>query len=97
MLDLTLHNFENYKIKMFDGEELEIKYPSQALFKEIAEIQNASDSEKVSAIYDVLYKILNLNINGKKFTMEEVADFDFRIAIAIITDYFNEIGDNLKK
>jgi len=104
MIDLSVLNNRTFDIKLQDGTELNIRKPSNELFKETFRMvklmeANGEDDKKVSAIYIFLMKIFNRNMNNIKFTqsqLEELIDID--VAMYLIREYqsfLNEVVQSI--
>lgn len=96
MLDLTTATKKLYEIKMPDGEVLSLRMPTQGLLMKLMDMDklikggNDNPMEVLNQLSAIVTEILNLNTNGKKFTVEEVASMlDFNIMMLVIQDYFN--------
>lgn len=95
MLDLTTQAKKLYEIKMPDGEILKLKMPTQGLLMKLMDMDkiikgNNDPMEVLNQLTAIVAEILNLNTDGKKFTIEDVANMlDFNIMMLVIQDYFN--------
>ena len=90
MLDLTKVN-RYYQIKWFDGQELNLKRPSQELFEKIFKLQNAEPEQQVSALFALIHEILNNNVEQRVFTKDELdRELDFQTMQYIIEDYVKD-------
>jgi len=91
MLDLNKLKSKNYEFIWFDGSTLQLKRPSQKMFDklmELSELKEADYKSLIKVIFDVLTEIINGNINGRKFTREEIEEeFDLSLAYIFIEDY----------
>lgn len=97
MIDLSREIEKPYEIKMFDGTILQIKKPSQEMLLEIVKLQNTDNIElALNAMSDILLKILNRNMNDRKYTKKDMNDFSVDIMSAVIQDYLanslNQLG-----
>jgi hypothetical protein len=106
MLDLTnIYANKTYDVKLFDGTEIHLKRPTQAIQENIIllqQYQNQQDkaAEVMKAMMDVFVRILNRNADNRLFTLEEIEeDYDISIAMLVIQDYFafwsKEVTDNV--
>lgn len=95
MLDLsTLVN--KYSIVWFDGQELHLELPSQALLMEIMKIEDIEDdTEQFKAILKILKSILNSNEEGRKFTDSDIKSIPLNVIELILSDYVNSINSSL--
>ena len=95
MLNLNTLKQKNYELIWFDGTKLELRKPSQALLEKLMEISELKDVEVTSIlkiVYDILEQTLNNNLQGKKFSREEIEEsFDLEIAYTFIEDYIKSI------
>ena len=102
ILDLSVFKEQTLDIKLLDGTQINIKKPNQEFmikllgFKE--EASKRSDSvDSLELIKDLVLDVLNFNKNGRKFTAEDIADYDLSIQQAIIkayTSFINEVMGN---
>lgn len=79
-----------YEIKMWDGEVLTLKMPSQRLLQDLMGLQAEMDDpmQVIGTFYQLLTDILNLNAQGIKYTVEQVSDeLDLPTAVLVIQDY----------
>ena len=105
MLDLTLMNKkEYYELRLIDGTELHLRRPTQAMVQFSLVLQGLADNNKqletIEAISNLFARILNRNIEGKKYEAAELAEeYAFDVIAYVITDYFGfwnkEIEDNV--
>ena len=101
MLNLNELKTKNYRFVYFDGSEIELKKPSQALLEKAVELSKLSTNDfgaLMNIIYDVLYEILNSNLAKREFTMEEIKEnFDIEVAYIFLEDYMGSIIPEVKK
>lgn len=98
MLDLTKNTKKLYEIKYVDGKVYTLKLPTQSLLMKLLDLQKNLDNPDVifSSLNEILTEILNLNIQGVKFTKEQIgADLDLDLAILVIKDYLTETTKTL--
>lgn len=79
-----------YEIRMWDGKELTLRLPSQKLLQSLAGLQKDIDDplQVMDTLYQLLTDILNLNTQGIKYTVEQIADeLDLATAVLVIQDY----------
>ena len=97
MLDLSAVNTKYYEIKDKEGNLLTIKNPSQKFFTKIKSVLSMDEMEQFGMIYDIFRDILNLNTQGKEYSMEYVEQFDISTVGLVIEDYFTHVGEQLGK
>lgn len=103
MLDLTATFSELYQVKLFDGTELNLKRPTQALQETVLRLQkmgeDAKNSEKImKETMAIFTRILNRNTDGITFTQEQVEeDYDYSVALLVIGDYLKFYADEVTK
>lgn len=103
MLDLTATFSELYQVKLFDGTELNLKRPTQALQETVLRLQkmgeDAKNSEKImKETMAIFTRILNRNTDGVTFTQEQVEeDYDYSVALLVIGDYLEFYADEVTK
>lgn len=102
MLDLTnrTNTKKLYEIKMVDGQVLQLRLPTQGLLMKLVKIQNMTKTndpiELLEELTNLTTAILNLNINGKTYTNEDVGNMlDLPTQMLIIQDYFTTITKTL--
>ena len=94
MLDLTnIYANKTYDVKLFDGTEIHLKRPTQAIQEFLVNLQsiniNENAKEAMDGVMSVFLRILNRNTDGRTFTLEEVEnEYDVTIAMFVIQDYF---------
>lgn len=79
-----------YEIKMWDGEVLTLKMPSQRLLQDLMGLQAEMDDpmQVIGTLYQLLTDILNLNTQGIKYAVEQLSDeLDLPTAVLVIQDY----------
>ena len=84
MLDLSLQK-SLYKVKWTDGTVITLKPPTQAIYKELIAVQNASEEEAMDYIYDMVDRILKNNLNKKDF---DGSSLGIDGCMMLIQDYF---------
>lgn len=94
MLDLTITNKNYYEIRLLDGTELHLKRPTQAMVQYTLILKGLADNNKevetMDAITNLFARILNRNVEGKKYDGKELAEeYDFEVVSYVIGDYFN--------
>lgn len=93
MLDLTAAFSELYQVRLFDGTELNLKRPTQALQESIMRLQEMGEDVKNSAkimkeTMAIFCRVLNRNTQGITFTQEQLEDdYDYSVALLVIGDY----------
>lgn len=84
-----------YKLIMTDGTELLLKMPTQKMLQELMELQktNAGDPmEALTQVYKITTQIINLNIQGKRYSVEEIEEMlDMNMCVMVIQDYLQEM------
>lgn len=99
MIDLSILSNKTFDIKLPDGFELNIRKPSNELFKETFRMiklmeANGEDDKKISAIYVFLTKMFNRNMNNIKFTQQQLEELiDIDVAIYLIKEYQNFLNE----
>ncbi len=99
MIDLSMLNNKTFDVKLRDGTELNIRKPSNELFKETFKMiklmeANGEDDKKISAIYIFLMKMVNRNFNNIKFTQQELEEkVDIDDAMYLIREYQNFLNE----
>lgn len=98
ILDLSVFKEQTLNIKLLDGTQINIKKPNQEFMikllgfkEEVSKRSNSVDS--LELIKDLVLDVLNFNKNGRKFTAEDIADYDLVIQQAIIKAYTNFINE----
>lgn len=104
MIDLSILSNKTFDIKLQDGTELNIRKPSNELFKETFRMiklmeANGEDDKKISAIYIFLTKMFNRNMNNVKFTQQQLEELiDIDVAMYLIKEYqqfLNEVVQDI--
>lgn len=93
MIDLGTLSNKTFDVRLIDGTELNIRKPSNELLKETYKMielieKNGEEKNIINAIYIFITKIINRNLNDKKFTqsaIEELIDID--VAMYLIKEY----------
>ena len=102
MLDLSVLREKTWELKMFGGEILNIKRPTQKMVIEMMGFEEIAQKKEVVATIDgfaaILLDILNNNTNGRVYEQEYVMEnFDFAVGMAVIEEYIKfatEINSN---
>ena len=95
MLDLSAIKKNYYEIKLVDGTELNLDKPTQAMVEFCINAMNMAKGDEVNieaihALASLFAKILNRNIEGKKFSEEQLSDeYDYQLIAYVIKDYFD--------
>lgn len=102
ILDLSVYQEETFDIKLLDGSIVKIKKPSQEFLMKLIgfkdSIRNEKDvEEQLGAIKELTLDILNYNKDNRKFTEEDIVDYDFIILKAIFEGYSNFINEVLAR
>lgn len=98
ILDLSVFKEQTLDIKLLDGTQINIKKPNQEFmikllgFKEESS-KRSNSIDSLELIKDLVLDVLNFNKNGRKFTAEDIADYDLVIQQAIIKAYTNFINE----
>ena len=93
MLDLTAAFSELYQVRLFDGTELNLNRPTQALQESIMRLQEMGNDAKNSSkimkeTMAIFCRVLNRNTEGITFTQEQLEDdYDYSVLLptAIVT------------
>lgn len=99
MLDLSVLKEKYWELKMFDGEVLLIKRPSQKMVIDMMGYEDTFKKEenprlKIDAFVGMLSQILNNNVSGKKYSDDYIsAVFDFSIGMAVVQNYMEFAGE----
>lgn len=98
ILDLSVFKEQTLDIKLLDGTQINIKKPNQEFmikllgFKEESS-KRSNSVDSLELIKDLVLDVLNFNKNGRRFTAEDIADYDLVIQQAIIKAYTNFINE----
>lgn len=97
ILDLSAFMQETLDIKMPDGKEISLAKPTQKMVVAILALrEKATDKEHlvetVGAMNEVVLNILNTNVNGVKFKLEDVEGLNMQMKTAIIKAYSEYIA-----
>lgn len=98
ILDLSVFKEQTLDIKLLDGTQINIKKPNQEFmikllgFKEESS-KRSNSADSLELIKNLVLDVLNFNKNGRKFTAEDIADYDLVIQQAIIKAYTNFINE----
>lgn len=99
MLNLNELKTKKYEVMWFDGSVLQLRKPSQRTFERLAEMSELKENDVktlMNIVYELLFDIFNNNVNGRKFTEEEIKDnFDLETAFIFIQDYMQDIIPHL--
>ena len=99
MLDLQSFKEKSFELKMFDGELLKIKRPSQGMVIEMMGYEdtfkkNKNPKNMLDGFSSMILDILNNNLNDKKFTKEYVNEqFDLSTGMALVQAYMNFVTE----
>ena len=102
ILDLSVFKEQTLDIKLLDGTQINIKKPNQEFmikllgFKEEAS-KRSNSVDSLELMKELVLDVLNFNKNGRKFTAEDIADYDLVIQQAIIKAYTNFINEVMGK
>ena len=94
MINLQEKIKENYKLVWFDGEEISIPQPTQALLNQMVKLLSLGeeDTEELLITYFSLFKeVIKSNVSGRKFTDEELDAVPFNIVQMVMEDYANQV------
>lgn len=98
ILDLSVFKEQTLDIKLLDGTQINIKKPNQEFmikllgFKEESS-KRSNSVDSLELMKDLVLDVLNFNKNGRRFTAEDIADYDLVIQQAIIKAYTNFINE----
>lgn len=98
ILDLSVFKEQTLDIKLLDGTQINIKKPNQEFmikllgFKEESS-KRSNSVDSLELMKELVLDVLNFNKNGRKFTAEDIADYDLVIQQAIIKAYTNFINE----
>lgn len=93
MLDLTAAFSELYQVRLFDGTELNLKRPTQALQEAMLRLQKMGEGKKagediMKETMSIFTRVLNRNAEGIEFTQEQLEEeYDYSLALVVIGDY----------
>ena len=94
MINLQKKVNENYKLVWFDGDEVSIPQPTQALLTQMVKLLQVdeSETEELLALYFSIFKeVMKSNVNGKKFDDEELDNVPFNIVQMVLEDYTEQV------
>jgi hypothetical protein len=99
MIDLSIISQKTFDLKMQDGTLLNIRKPNNQLFNDVFKIiklieANGEEKNIINAIYIILARILNRNMNEIKFqqnVIEEIIDLD--TAMYIVQEYWKFVQE----
>lgn len=95
MLNLT-DKIEYYELKWFDGQLLHIMPVTYMTQRKFMALEKEDDYVKAfDTMIEALLGILNSNIEGREFTLEDVQSLPFNVIQLIITDYMGVLGKDL--
>ena len=98
ILDLSVFKEQTLDIKLLDGTQINIKKPNQEFmikllgFKEESS-KRSNSADSLELMKELVLDVLNFNKNGRRFTAEDIADYDLVIQQAIIKAYTNFINE----
>lgn len=105
MLDLTATFSELYQVRLFDGTELSLKRPTQALQESMLRLQKMGESAKdadglMKETMSIFTRVLNRNAEGLEFTQEQLEEeYDYSVALLVVGDYLKfyakEVADKV--
>ncbi len=100
MLDLSVLKEKYWELKMFDGEVLMVKRPSQKMVVDMMSYEDTFKAHQknpklmIEAFVDMLSEILNNNANGIKYSREYIAEhFDFTVGMAVVEGYMTFVTE----
>lgn len=102
MLDLSVFREQYFELKLFDGEVLKIKKPSQRMVIEMMgyeqifkDTKNHKNIDKmVDTFSQMIVDILNNNIQEKVFTKKFVEEnFDFSLGMTLVQAYMEFVQE----
>lgn len=99
MIDLTVISQKTFDLKLQDGTVLNIRKPNNQLFNDVFKIiklieANGEEKNIINAIYIILTKMINRNLNDIKFqqnVIEEMIDLD--TAMYIVQEYWTFVQE----
>lgn len=94
MINLQKKVNENYKLVWFDGDEVSIPQPTQALLTQMVKLLQVdeSETEELLALYFSIFKeVMKSNVSGKKFDDEELDNVPFNIVQMVLEDYTEQV------
>lgn len=91
MLDLRTAR-KRFEVAWLDGTVYHLETPSQELLTKAVALDGVDNTaEQLDMLYAIALEIMNLNIEGKTFTAEEIAELDLTLVSVLIESYLNEI------
>lgn len=95
MLDLRTVR-KRFEVAWLDGTVYHLETPSQELLAKAVALDNIEDvNEQLTAIYDIALEVMNLNIEGKTFTAEDIRELDIQLVSVLIESYLTELLSTL--
>lgn len=102
MLDLSVFKEQYFELKLFDGEVLKLKKPSQRMVIEMMGYEQTFKDKKnhknievmVDTFSQMIVDILNNNANDKAFNKQFVEEnFDFSLGMTLVQAYMNFVQE----
>lgn len=93
MLDLTATFSELYQVRLFDGTELNLKRPTQALQESMLRLQkmgegNQAGEDVMKETMSIFTRVLNRNAEGIEFDQKQLEEeYDYSVALLVVGDY----------
>lgn len=102
MLDLSVFKEQYFELKLFDGEVLKLKKPTQRMVIEMMAYEQTFKDKKnhknieimVDTFSQMIVDILNNNANEREFTKQFVEEnFDFTLGLTLVQAYMNFVQE----
>lgn len=99
MFDLSVLKEKSFELKLFNGEVIHIKRPSQKMVIDMMGYEDDFKSEKdskkkIASLTAMVIDILNNNIEQQKFNKAYVeSNFDFNLALLLIQNYMEFVAE----
>ena len=99
MLDLSVLKEKVWDVKLFDGEVLHIKRPSQKMVIEMMGYEETFKKQKdakktIGTFTKMILDILNHNTEGRVFTEEYIDEnFDLTLGLALVQSYMEFVKE----
>lgn len=88
MLDLTKIKEEYFKIKLPNGDILNLKKPTQSIIKYISDIETCDEQEQQEKVFNFVVRIINRNKEEKTYTTEQIDNMlDINLMITLVEEY----------
>lgn len=102
MLDLTVFQEQTMELKLFSGEVINLRKPSQKLLLEMlsyeSKMKGVKDPIKViNSFSDILTKILNTNKEGIEFSMNDVKEMFSPEVGQVVIEAYMKFVNNINK